>query len=150
MELQADGTTLHESECGGSAVCEFVFVHGWMFTNDACPSPWGVTLLRPAAPIPTGWEGIPLAWAGGAGAWMKCAVLQAGTAGCHSMHESWETQSTPMLSYTITFLIIALIAGALGFGGVAGTATWIAHVCFVVFLVLFLISLVSGRRPPVV
>jgi uncharacterized membrane protein YtjA (UPF0391 family) len=55
-----------------------------------------------------------------------------------------------MLSYTITFLIIALIAGALGFAGVAGTATWIAHVCFVVFLVLFLISLVSGRRPPVV
>ena len=66
MELQAGGTTLHESECGGGAVCGFEFVHGWMFTKAPCPSPWGVTLLRPAASIPTGWEGIPLAWPGGA------------------------------------------------------------------------------------
>ncbi len=65
-------------------------------------------------------------------------------------HEPLVTERHIMLSYTITFLIIALIAGALGFGGVAGTATSIAHVCFVVFLVLFLISLISGRRPPVV
>lgn len=63
--------------------------------------------------------------------------------------ELQETERHIMLSYTLTFLIVALIAGALGFSGVAGTAAWIAHVCFVVFLVLFLISLVSGRRPPV-
>jgi uncharacterized membrane protein YtjA (UPF0391 family) len=50
-----------------------------------------------------------------------------------------------MLSYTITFLIIALIAGALGFGVVAGTAATIAKICFVVFLVLFVASLFRGR-----
>jgi uncharacterized membrane protein YtjA (UPF0391 family) len=51
----------------------------------------------------------------------------------------------PMLNWSITFLIIGLIAGVLGFTGVAGAATQIAWVLFVVFLVLFLISLVMGR-----
>ena len=54
-----------------------------------------------------------------------------------------------MLSWALTFLIIALIAGALGFFAIAGTAAYIAKVLFVVFLVLFLIGLVMGRRPPV-
>jgi uncharacterized membrane protein YtjA (UPF0391 family) len=55
-----------------------------------------------------------------------------------------------MLSWALTFLIIALVAGVLGFGGmVAGTALWIAKVLFVVFLILFLVSLVTGRRAPV-
>jgi uncharacterized membrane protein YtjA (UPF0391 family) len=49
-----------------------------------------------------------------------------------------------MLSYAITFLIIALLAGVLGFGVIAGTAATIAKICFVIFLVLFLVSLVSG------
>jgi uncharacterized membrane protein YtjA (UPF0391 family) len=49
-----------------------------------------------------------------------------------------------MLSYAVTFLIIALLAGVLGFGVIAGTAATIAKVCFVLFLVLFLVSLVSG------
>jgi uncharacterized membrane protein YtjA (UPF0391 family) len=49
-----------------------------------------------------------------------------------------------MLSWALTFLIIALIAGVLGFGFIAGTAAGIAKVLFVVFLVLFLMSLVSG------
>ena len=53
---------------------------------------------------------------------------------------------TAMLSYAITFLIIALIAGVLGFGVIAGTAAWIAKILFFVFLVLFLVSLVTGRR----
>lgn len=52
-----------------------------------------------------------------------------------------------MLSYTIIFLIIALIAGALGFGVIAGTAASIAKVLFLVFLVLFVISLIRGRGP---
>ncbi|MEO8205232.1 MAG: DUF1328 family protein [Chthoniobacterales bacterium] len=51
-----------------------------------------------------------------------------------------------MLSWALTFLIIAIIAGALGFGGVMGTATWIAHTLLVVFLILFLLSFVFGRR----
>jgi uncharacterized membrane protein YtjA (UPF0391 family) len=54
-----------------------------------------------------------------------------------------------MLSYAITFLVIALIAGVLGFGFIAGTAALIAKVCFVLFLVLFLISFISGRRGPI-
>jgi uncharacterized membrane protein YtjA (UPF0391 family) len=55
-----------------------------------------------------------------------------------------------MLSWALTFLIIALVAGVLGFGGVAGAATEIAQVLFFVFLVLLVISLVVGRsRPPV-
>ncbi len=51
-----------------------------------------------------------------------------------------------MLSWALTFFVVALIAGVLGFGGVAGTAAWIAKICFVIFIVLFLVSLISGRR----
>lgn len=54
-----------------------------------------------------------------------------------------------MLSWAITFLIIALIAGVLGFTTVMGTAAWVAKVLFFVFLVAFVISLISGRRAPV-
>jgi uncharacterized membrane protein YtjA (UPF0391 family) len=53
-----------------------------------------------------------------------------------------------MLSWAITFLIIAIIAAILGFGGVAGTAVGIAKILFFVFLVLFVISLLMGRRSP--
>ena len=53
-----------------------------------------------------------------------------------------------MLSWALTFLIIALIAAVLGFGGLAGTASWAAQVCFVVFLILFVISAVTGRSTP--
>jgi uncharacterized membrane protein YtjA (UPF0391 family) len=51
-----------------------------------------------------------------------------------------------MLSYSILFLVIALIAGALGFGVVAGTAAMIAKVLFVLFLVLFVVSLFRTRK----
>jgi len=53
-----------------------------------------------------------------------------------------------MLSYAITFLVIAIIAAVLGFGVLAGTAMWIAKILFVVFLILFVISFISGRRGP--
>jgi uncharacterized membrane protein YtjA (UPF0391 family) len=52
-----------------------------------------------------------------------------------------------MLGYALTFLIVALLAGALGFGVVAGTAAMIAKACFVVFLVLFIFALLRGRSP---
>ena len=56
-----------------------------------------------------------------------------------------------MLSWAITFLVIALIAAALGFGGLAGTAAGFAKILFLVFLVLFVLSLIFGRgRTPVV
>jgi len=55
-----------------------------------------------------------------------------------------------MLSWALTFLVIALIAAVLGFGGITGQAAGIAQVLFFVFLVLFLISLIVPRlRPPV-
>ncbi|MFS8036143.1 DUF1328 domain-containing protein [Xanthobacter sp. AM11] len=49
-----------------------------------------------------------------------------------------------MLSWAITFLIIALIAALLGFGAIAGTAIEIAKVIFFVAIILFLISAVAG------
>ncbi len=51
-----------------------------------------------------------------------------------------------MLGYAITFLVIALVAGALGFGLVGGMAYGAAKICFFVFIVLAIISLLSGRR----
>ncbi|CAM2926499.1 DUF1328 domain-containing protein [Rariglobus hedericola] len=51
-----------------------------------------------------------------------------------------------MLSWSLTFLVIALIAAALGFGGIAGTAVGIAKILFFVFLVLFILSLIFGRK----
>ena len=49
-----------------------------------------------------------------------------------------------MLSWVVTFLIIALIAGLLGFGGIAGTSIEIAKVIFVIAVILFLVSAVLG------
>ena len=58
-----------------------------------------------------------------------------------------------MLSWAITFLVIALIAAVLGFGGIAGVAIELAKIVFYVAIVLFLISavlsLLRGRTPTV-
>lgn len=61
-----------------------------------------------------------------------------------------------MLSWALTFLVIALIAALLGFTGVAGTAVWLAQSLFYVFVILFLVSMVAAlvrgrttRLPPV-
>jgi uncharacterized membrane protein YtjA (UPF0391 family) len=53
-----------------------------------------------------------------------------------------------MLSWALTFLIVAIIAGVLGFSGIAGTATQIAWILFVVGLILAVIFFITGRRPP--
>jgi uncharacterized membrane protein YtjA (UPF0391 family) len=53
-----------------------------------------------------------------------------------------------MLSWALTFLIIALLAAVFGFTGIAGTAAGIAKILFFVFIALFLISFLVGRRPP--
>ncbi|TWU00644.1 hypothetical protein Pla108_15960 [Botrimarina colliarenosi] len=50
-----------------------------------------------------------------------------------------------MLSWALTFLVIALIAAALGFGGIAGASAGIAKILFFVFLVLFIVSLIVPR-----
>ncbi|ABS66970.1 protein of unknown function DUF1328 [Xanthobacter versatilis] len=49
-----------------------------------------------------------------------------------------------MLSWAVTFLVVALIAAVLGFGGIAGTAIEIAKIIFFVAIVLFVISAVAG------
>lgn len=49
-----------------------------------------------------------------------------------------------MLSWALTFFILALIAGLLGFGGVAAAASGIAQILFFVFLIALVISLVFG------
>jgi uncharacterized membrane protein YtjA (UPF0391 family) len=49
-----------------------------------------------------------------------------------------------MLSWVVTFLIVALIAGILGFGGVAGASIEIAKIIFFIAVVLFLVSAVVG------
>jgi uncharacterized membrane protein YtjA (UPF0391 family) len=53
-----------------------------------------------------------------------------------------ENRGCVMLSWVVTFLIIALIAGILGFGGVAGASIEIAKIIFFVAIVLFLVSAV--------
>lgn len=58
-----------------------------------------------------------------------------------------------MLSWAITFLVIALIAALFGFGAIAGTAIEIAKVIFFVAIILFvasaLIGMLRGRGPTV-
>jgi uncharacterized membrane protein YtjA (UPF0391 family) len=49
-----------------------------------------------------------------------------------------------MLGWTITFLLIALVAAAFGFGGIAVAAAGIARILFFIFLVLFVVSLLGG------
>jgi uncharacterized membrane protein YtjA (UPF0391 family) len=49
-----------------------------------------------------------------------------------------------MLRWTITFLIIALVAAVFGFTGIAAGAAEIAKVIFYIFLVVFVISLIAG------
>jgi uncharacterized membrane protein YtjA (UPF0391 family) len=55
-----------------------------------------------------------------------------------------KTKVSVMLSWVVTFLVIALIAGILGFGGVAGVSIEIAKTIFFIAVVLFLISAVIG------
>ena len=47
-----------------------------------------------------------------------------------------------MLSWALTFLVVALIAGLLGFTAIAGVAIGAAKILFYIFLVLFVVSLV--------
>ena len=49
-----------------------------------------------------------------------------------------------MLSWVVTFLVIALIAGILGFGGIAGVSIEIAKAIFFIAVILFLVSAVVG------
>jgi uncharacterized membrane protein YtjA (UPF0391 family) len=54
-----------------------------------------------------------------------------------------------MLSWAVTFFVIALIAAVLGFSGIAGTAINIAWILAVIGIILAIVFMVMGRRPPV-
>ena len=54
-----------------------------------------------------------------------------------------------MISWAVTFFVIALIAAVLGFTGIAGAAVNLAWICAVIGIVLALVFMVMGRRPPV-
>jgi uncharacterized membrane protein YtjA (UPF0391 family) len=62
----------------------------------------------------------------------------------HARHRRKNEETEVMLSWVVTFLVIALIAGILGFGGLAGASIEIAKIIFFVALILFLISAVVG------
>jgi uncharacterized membrane protein YtjA (UPF0391 family) len=49
-----------------------------------------------------------------------------------------------MLSYSLIFLVVAILAALFGFGGIVSVATGIAKILFFVFLIGFVISLVMG------
>lgn len=49
-----------------------------------------------------------------------------------------------MLSWVVTFLIIALVAGLLGFGGIAGASIEIAKIVFFIAIILFVVSALVG------
>jgi uncharacterized membrane protein YtjA (UPF0391 family) len=59
-----------------------------------------------------------------------------------------------MLSWIITFFLLAIVAAVLGFGGLAGTFAEIARFLAVLFIILFVATLIysaiTGRRPPTV
>jgi uncharacterized membrane protein YtjA (UPF0391 family) len=69
---------------------------------------------------------------------------------------AWERARTSlleivMLSWAITFLVIAIIAAVFGFGGIAAGAVGIAKVLFFLFLIAFVVSMfmhVRGSRGP--
>lgn len=54
-----------------------------------------------------------------------------------------------MISWAVTFLIIALVAALFGFSGIAGAATNIAWILFVVGLVLAVVMFIRGRSSSV-
>jgi uncharacterized membrane protein YtjA (UPF0391 family) len=55
-----------------------------------------------------------------------------------------ETEGLTMLSWVVTFLVIALIAGILGFGGLAGASIEIAKIIFFIAVILFLVSAIMS------
>ena len=53
-----------------------------------------------------------------------------------------------MISWAVTFFVVAIIAALLGFSGIAGTAVNLAWICAVVGIILALVFGVLGRRGP--
>ena len=51
-----------------------------------------------------------------------------------------------MHGWSITFLLVAIVAAVFGFGGIAGAAAGMAQILFFVALALLVLSLIFGRR----
>ncbi|XXU26925.1 DUF1328 domain-containing protein [Sorangium sp. So ce887] len=73
--------------------------------------------------------------------------------GCNTAgSRPWNTNSPDleviMLSWSVAFFIVAIIAAIFGFGGIAASAASVAKLLFVIFLVLAVVSLALGRRAP--
>jgi uncharacterized membrane protein YtjA (UPF0391 family) len=62
----------------------------------------------------------------------------------HGRADRNQTEVLIMLSWVVTFLIVALIAGILGFGGIAGASIEIAKAIFFIAIILFLVTAVVG------
>ena len=52
-----------------------------------------------------------------------------------------------MISWAVTFFVIALIAAVLGFSGIAGTAVNLAWICAIIGIIMAVVFGVMGRRP---
>jgi len=52
-----------------------------------------------------------------------------------------------MLSWALTFFVVAIIAAVLGFTSIAGAAAGIAKILFFVFLMIFFVTSIVGTRP---
>ena len=55
-----------------------------------------------------------------------------------------------MLSWALTFFVIALIAAVLGFRGVAGLSAEMGYVFVVVAIIFLAVGLLTGHSPPTV
>jgi uncharacterized membrane protein YtjA (UPF0391 family) len=53
-----------------------------------------------------------------------------------------------LMSWALTFFVIALIGAVLGFRGVAGLSAEIGYVFVVVAVILLAVGLLAGRMPP--
>ncbi len=51
-----------------------------------------------------------------------------------------------MLNWSLTILLVAILAALYGFSGITGLAPWMAKMLFFVFLILFVWSMLAGRR----
>jgi uncharacterized membrane protein YtjA (UPF0391 family) len=65
---------------------------------------------------------------------------------CGTASTQQTTGAIIMLSWALTFFLVALVAALFGFGGIAAGAAGIAKILFVVFLVLAIASFFFNRR----
>jgi uncharacterized membrane protein YtjA (UPF0391 family) len=79
-----------------------------------------------------------------AGVWMVGSGDSAHYRPVRNRPSRFGTRRSYMLRWTLTFLLIALVAAVFGFGGIAVAAAGIARILFFIFLILFVASLMSG------